>query len=172
MRKKTLGILCSSVILCIMIGSSSAGVNVNIGINVPPPPPPLLLPAPPDVFVIPGTYAYYPPAVDVDIVFYGGYWYRPYQGYWYRSTSYNGRWVYVDKDRLPRHIHDLPPNWRKAPPGHQHIPYGQMKKNWKTWEKDKYWEKHQWKHEEKGQHREYKKHRKQEKHEHKSKKHE
>jgi hypothetical protein len=29
-----------------------------------------------------------------------------------------------------------------VPPGHHHIPYGQFKKNWKRWEKDKYWEKH------------------------------
>ena len=121
MLKKILIILGSSFFLFIIFGSSFATVNVNIEMNVPPPPPPLLLPAPPDVFVIPGTYAYFPPGLDVDIVFYGG--------YWYRSTSYNGKWVYIEEKRLPRHIHNLPLNWRKVPPGHQHIPYGQMKKN-------------------------------------------
>jgi len=63
MLKKTLIILGSSFFLFIIFGSSFATVNVNIGINVPPPPPPLLLPAPPDVFVIPGTYAYFPPGL-------------------------------------------------------------------------------------------------------------
>jgi hypothetical protein len=48
---------------------ATAGVNINIGINVPPPPP---------MFVIPRTYVYFPPNVDVDIFFYHGYWYRPY----------------------------------------------------------------------------------------------
>ena len=106
--KKILIILCNSFFLFIIVGSSFASVHVNIGIHVPPPPPPLLLPAPPDVFIIPGTYAYFPPKLDVDIVFYGGYWYRPYQGYWYQSTSYNGKWVYIEEKRLPKHIHDLP----------------------------------------------------------------
>ena len=130
----------------------------------------LLLPAPPDVFVIPGTYAYFPPAVDIDIIFYGGYWYRPHRGYWYRSSSYNGKWAYVEIERLPRGIRTLPPDWRSVPPGHRHIPYGHMKKSWRTWERDKYWEKHEWKHEEKERHREYKEHRKQEKHKYKGKK--
>ena len=170
MTKKTHIILCIGLILLAMPGSSMATVNINVDVNVPPPPPPLLLPAPPDVFVIPGTYAYFPPAVDIDIIFYGGYWYRPHRGYWYRSSSYNGKWAYVEIERLPRGIRTLPPDWRSVPPGHRHIPYGHMKKSWRTWERDKYWEKHEWKHEEKERHREYKEHRKQEKHKYKGKK--
>jgi hypothetical protein len=147
MIKKAIGIICSALFLLILSAGAMATVNVSIGVNVPPPPPPLYVSAPPDMYVIPGTYAYFPPAVDVDIVFFGGYWYRPYQGYWYRSSSYNGKWVYIENDRLPRHIRTLPPDWRRVPPGHRHIPYGQMKKHWRTWERDKHWDKHQWKHE-------------------------
>jgi len=29
-----------------------------------------------------------------------------------------------------------------VPPGYRHIPYAEFRKNWKTWERDKYWEKH------------------------------
>ena len=171
MSRKASVIVCSTLFLLIFTGIAAATINLNIGVNVPPPPPPLFLPAPPDVFVIPGTYAYFPPAVDVDIIFYGGYWYRPHQGFWYRSSSYNGKWAYVENERLPKGIRTLPPDWRRVPPGHRHIPYGQMKKSWRTWERDKYWEKHEWKHEEKERHREYKEHRKQEKHKYKGKKH-
>jgi hypothetical protein len=94
------------------------------------------------MFVIPGTYVYFAPEVDVDVLFYHGYWYRPYQGHWYRSGSYNGKWVYITPERVPRVLINLPPDYRRVPPGLQRIPHGQFKKNWKTWERDKYWEKH------------------------------
>ena len=69
-------------------GTSTAGVNVNISIPLPG----LVIPAPPALFVIPGTYVYYPPDVNVDIFFYHGYWYRPYRGGWYIANGYNGPW--------------------------------------------------------------------------------
>lgn len=55
-----------------------------------PPLPPLVVPVPPPVFLIPGTYAYFAPDVDVDLIFFGGFWYRPYGGRWYRASYYNG----------------------------------------------------------------------------------
>jgi len=55
---------------------SSAEVNINIDIPLPG----LVIPAPPALVVIPGTYVYYPPDVQTDIFFYHGYWYRPYRG--------------------------------------------------------------------------------------------
>ena len=119
----------------------SAGVNVNVGISVPPPPP-LVVPAPPPMFVIPRTYVYFAPDVDVDVFFYQGYWYRPHQGHWYRSKSYNGKWVYLSPSKVPRAVINVPPDFRHVPPGHRHIPYGDVRKNWKTWERDKYWERH------------------------------
>lgn len=119
----------------------SAGVNVNVGISVPPPPP-LVVPAPPPMFVIPRTYVYFAPDVDVDVFFYQGYWYRPHQGHWYRSKTYNGKWVYLSPKRVPRSVINVPPDFRHVPPGHRHIPYGDVRKNWKTWERNKHWERH------------------------------
>ena len=171
MAKKTLLIISSLLFLLILAAGALASVNVNIGVNIPPPPPPLQIAAPPDMYVIPGTYAYFPPAVDVDIVFYGGYWYRPYQGYWYRSSGYNGKWVYIREDHLPPHIRTLPPDWRRVPPGHQHIPYGQMKKYWRGWERDKYWDKHGWKHEDRAYHKAPDNHHGKGNHGHKNNKH-
>jgi hypothetical protein len=145
MKKGTL-ITLSVVGIMLLIGMGypngvAAEVNINVGISVPPPPP-LIIPAPPPMFVIPRTYVYFAPEVDVDIFFYQGYWYRPHQGHWYRSKSYNGKWVYLSPKRVPRGLLDLPPDFRHVPPGHRNIPYGDVRKNWKTWERDKYWEKH------------------------------
>ena len=131
--------------------SGFAGVHVNVGINVPLPA--FEFHAPPAVVVIPGTYVYAVPDADVDIVFYQGYWYRPHSDYWYRSSSYNGPWRSIDRQRVPGVLFKLPPDYRHMPPGHQRIPYGQLKKNWKGWEREKYWAKHD-RHEEKEQRKE------------------
>jgi hypothetical protein len=106
-----------------------------------PPPPPLLVPVPPPVVLVPGTYAYFAPDVDVDLMFYGGFWYRPYGGGWYRASHYNGPWGFVPVGRVPGVLINLPPGFRNVPPGHQRIPYGHLKKNWKAWERDKHWDK-------------------------------
>ncbi len=120
---------------------SMAGVNVNVGINVPLPA--VEIAAPPAVVLIPGTYAYYVPDVDTDILFYHNYWYRPYGGRWYRSTGYNGPWAFVSVHAVPAPLLHLPPGYRNMPPGHERIPYGQLKKNWRGWERERHWDKHE-----------------------------
>jgi hypothetical protein len=143
MKKETFITMVAAVMLIVGIGYSNgmaAEVNINVGINVPPPP--LAIPAPPPMFVIPRTYVYFAPEVDVDIFFYQGYWYRPYRGHWYRSKTYNGRWVYISPAKVPRAVINVPPDFRHVPPGHRHIAYGDVRKNWKTWERNKYWERH------------------------------
>jgi hypothetical protein len=121
--------------------TSAARVDVNVGINVPLPP--FVIPAPPPVVVIPNSYVYYVPDVDVDILFYHGYWYRPYQGQWFRARSYNGPWAHLPPHRVPPALVSLPPNWH-MPPGHQRIPHGQLKKNWNRWERERYWQHRGW----------------------------
>lgn len=115
---------------------SNAEVNVNITIPLPG----LVIPAPPALVVIPGTYAYFAPDVDVDVFFYHGYWYRPYGGRWYIAGGYNGPWRYVDVQRVPRVLIDLPPTYRGLPPGHERMPYGQVRRNWRTWERERRWD--------------------------------
>jgi hypothetical protein len=106
-----------------------------------PPLPPLLIPAPPPVVLIPGTYAYFAPDVDADLIFIGGFWYRPYEGGWYRSSYYSGPWRFISSRNVPRVLIDLRPGFRNVPPGHQRIPHGQLKKKWKTWERERHWDK-------------------------------
>jgi hypothetical protein len=118
---------------------SGAEVNVNIGVGLPS----LVIPAPPVMIVIPGTYVYYPPEVGVDIFFYRGYWYRPYGGRWFISAEYNGPWGAVAIGRVPRAIRGLPPTYRHVPPGYERLPYGEVRKNWRAWERDRRWDRHE-----------------------------
>lgn len=119
-----------------------AEVNVNIGIGIPAAPP-LVIPSPPPVVVIPNTYVYFAPDVQVDLFFYRGYWYRPHQGRWYRAMDHNGPWNFIETVRVPSILVHLPSNYRHVAPGHERIPYGHLKKNWKTWEKERHWDKHE-----------------------------
>lgn len=116
--------------------NSDAEVNVNINIPLPN----LVIPVPPAMIVIPGTNVYYPPDVDVDIFFYHGYWYRLYRGGWYTADEYNGPWRSIGPPRVPHVLNEMPHDYRHVPPGHERIPYGQVKKNWRNWENERHWD--------------------------------
>ena len=85
--KKIMAALC---VLGLLFVASHSGAGVSVGINVNIPIPVFTFPAPPQVAVIPGTYVYMVPGIDVDIFFHHGWWYRPYEGRWFRASSYNG----------------------------------------------------------------------------------
>jgi hypothetical protein len=129
-----------SLILSAMIFFPTAS---NAGLPRPPAPPlpPLVLPAPPPVFHIPGTYAYFAPDVDAELFFYDGHWYRRHEGGWYRSSRYSGPWGFVAAKRIPGVLINLKPEYRNVPPGQRRISYIQLKKNWKTWQRHKHWDK-------------------------------
>ncbi len=152
-RKLCLVLLAASFLVGTgLAGTSSAGVNINIGLGLgapivypaPPPPPPVAFAAPPDVMVIPGTYIYFVPGVQVDVFFYDGWWWRPWQGHWYRSYYYGGPWRYAVPARVPRALGMLPPGWRSrwgyGAPGLRPIPYGQLRHRWKRWQSERYWD--------------------------------
>jgi hypothetical protein len=126
-----------SILLMTIFAPVAANAEVNVTVNVPLPP--LVIPAPPGLVVIPGTYVYYPPDVGVDIFFYHGYWYRPHHGYWYRSRGYNGPWRTIAVNRVPRAVYGVPPGFRHGPM-YERVPYGQVKKNWRGWERDRHWD--------------------------------
>ncbi|MFO7568501.1 MAG: hypothetical protein R6W75_01790 [Smithellaceae bacterium] len=126
-----------------------AEVDVKVRINIPLPPP-IFFPAPPEVVVIPETYVYAVPDVDVDVFFYDGWWWRPWEGRWYRSRHHDRGWDYYD--RVPSFYTHVPPGWRKNYrdrrwKGHQwdqrRLPHGYVERNWQDWEKRRHWERDQ-----------------------------
>ena len=123
--------------------------EVNIGISIPLPPL-IVFASPPEVVVIPETYVYVVPDSDVDIFFYDGWWWRPWEGRWYRSRHYGSGWVYYQ--RVPSFYGRVPSSWRNDyrerrwgghPWNHQRIPHQQLQRNWSTWKKSNHWEKQQ-----------------------------
>ena len=126
------------LILCVPM-SGMAGPPVP---PVPPAPPlpGLVVPASPSLVLIPGTVVYFPPDVNSDLVFYHGFWYRPYQGRWYRAAHFNGPWGFVALRKVPRVLINLPAGYRSSP-GRERIPYGRLKRNWRAWERDRHWDK-------------------------------
>lgn len=137
-KMKRLCLLVVSALLLVLTVSavqSKAGVNVQIYL------PPIGFAAPPEVVVIPGTYVYMVPGMNEDVLFFQGYWWRPYEGHWYRSRTYNGRWRHMEPERMPRELRGLPQDYRhRISPEFERIPHKEVKKNWKKWEKEKHWE--------------------------------
>jgi hypothetical protein len=134
-----LGIVFSAtvVMLCFLSPANSyAEVRVNVAVPLPP----LVIPAPPALTVVPGTYVYYPPDVGVDIFFFHGFWYRPYGGRWYRSVEYSGPWRGIAIERVPRVVIGVPPGFRRGPIVYEHVPYRDVRTNWRAWERDRHWD--------------------------------
>jgi hypothetical protein len=139
MRKWRLFVLGAMLFVATGVATQSeARVDVNIGVNLPA----YRFAAPPEVVVIPGTYVYMVPGIDVDVLFYQGYWWRPYQGHWYRSRDYKGGYRYIEPRSIPRGLRSLPQDYRnRLSPGYERITHRDVQKNWKKWEKEKYWDK-------------------------------
>ena len=124
-----------------------AGVDVGVSISLPPL---IVFSAPPAMVVIPETYVYVVPDTDVEIFFYDGWWWRPWEGRWYRSRHYDSGWGYYQ--RVPSFYSRVPRSWRNdyrehrwggRPWNHQPIPHQQVERNWSSWKKNKHWEKQQ-----------------------------
>ena len=100
------------------MGQAQVQVHVDLGFH---------LPAPPNLVVVPQVPAvrYVPVATTPGNLFYydGQYWAFAYQG-WYVSGGYNGPWVYVAPEFVPRPVLLVPVQYYPVPPGH-----------WKKWER-------------------------------------
>jgi hypothetical protein len=110
-------------------------------------PPSIPFAAPPELIVLPETYVYVVPDVDVDIFFYNGWWWRPWDGRWYRSHFYDRGWGYYDN--VPSFYFDVDSGWRgyyrdRNWYGHrwdyERIPNQRLQQNWKSWQNDRRWE--------------------------------
>jgi hypothetical protein len=132
-----------SLVFVLGVPLVDAGVNVGISIGVPEP---LVFEEPPDVVVVPSGSAYvYMVPDSPGLYFYNNFWYRFYEDHWYRSRIYNGSWVYLDTRRVPRFILDVPPDYYNSlAPGYYRIHYGDLHRNWRTWDRGRHWNRYDW----------------------------
>lgn len=124
--KKRFGAAGVCTALLALIGSpapATAEVNVNINLG-----PPVVVAEPPAVALIPGFGVYFVPGVEVDLFFYGGYWWSPRGDRWYRARGYNGPWVVVGRRAVPAQVIRVPRDYRGRYKKAKHVPYGQWKK--------------------------------------------
>ncbi|MBF0559552.1 MAG: hypothetical protein HQL08_12330 [Nitrospirae bacterium] len=127
------------LVLSAFAGQGMAGIDIAVGINVPPPPA-YVMTAPPPVVLIPGTYVYVVPDINVQILFYHGLWWRPIEGRWYSSRSYNGPWRFVRIEKTPRVLIELPRDYYRIPRENRRIPHAELRANWDRWEKERHWD--------------------------------
>ena len=146
MKKLLVGtILLTSILVSPL--PTMAGVDVGVSISLPPL---VVFSAPPAMVVIPETYVYVVPDAEVEIFFYDGWWWRPWEGRWYRSRHYDSGWGYYQ--RVPSFYSRVPRSWRDdyrehrwggRPWNYQPIPHQQVERNWSSWKKSNHWEKQQ-----------------------------
>ncbi len=106
MKKLFLGSMLLALAISVPV-STIAGVKVSIGFPLPPP---IVVATPPEVVVLPNTGVYAAPDLAVDLFFFDGWWWRPWEGRWYRSRSYHSGWAYYDG--VPYFHGGVPSGWR------------------------------------------------------------
>ena len=144
MKKLLLGTILLGLVIVFPI-PSMAGVNINVGINLPP----IGFSGPPAVVAMPeANGVYFVPGIAVDLFFWNGWWWRPWEGRWYRSHYYDRGWAYYDS--VPHFYYDVDPHWREYYRNHnwnghrwdyKPVPYRDHKQNWEGWDNNRYWEK-------------------------------
>jgi hypothetical protein len=143
MKKLLFGTICFALV-SVFPFMTMAAEDISFGIPLPPP---IVFAAPPEVIVIPDTYVYVVPDSDVDIFFYDGWWWRPWEGRWYRSDYYDRGWGYHDS--VPSFYFDVDPGWRGYYKDHnwygqrwnyERIPNQRLQQSWKSWQNERRWE--------------------------------
>ena len=92
-----------------------AQVHVDIGIHFPAPPPLVVVPEMPRVQYVPP-----PPAEAANLFFYDGQYWAFANGGWYVSSAYNGPWIVVAPEFVPRPVLLVPTHYYHVPPEHWH----------------------------------------------------
>jgi hypothetical protein len=114
-----------ALLVCGAAGTALAGVNLDVNINIGPPP--IVVPAPPEVVLIPDYGVYFVPGVEFDVFFYNGYWWSPRGDRWYRARAYDGPWRIVGRRYVPRPVFRVPHDYRSVYGHERHIPYGEWR---------------------------------------------
>ncbi|MDP4126719.1 MAG: hypothetical protein Q8912_07240 [Bacillota bacterium] len=146
MKKLVFGTILLAIIF-VVPAVTMARVDVGIGISIPLPPV-IAFEGPPAVVPLPDTSGVYVvPGITVDLFFWNGFWWRPWEGRWYRSPYYDRDWVYYGG--IPTFYFSVDPYWRTYYHNHswhgyiwnyRPIPHGELERNWKGWQRNRYWE--------------------------------
>jgi len=103
------------VFALILAAPAAAQVHVDIGIH---------FPAPPPLVVVPGVAAVrYAPAAPANVFFYSDQYWVFVNGGWHVSRRYDGPWIVVAPQFVPRPVLSVPVRYYRVPPGH-----------WKQWQ--------------------------------------
>ncbi|MBI5886532.1 MAG: hypothetical protein HZB85_08135 [Deltaproteobacteria bacterium] len=133
-------VVCISVFTCCLLAGTIL-TRIETAIAAGPPLPALGIKTAPELMPLPDIDVYVIADLDMDVAFYNGWWWRMHDNRWYRASEYNGAWGLVIAGKVPEIILGLHPGFRGRGLGNTRIPYGQFKKNWKRWEKEKRWHK-------------------------------
>jgi hypothetical protein len=93
--------------------ATASDVKINIGLGVPP----LVLTAPPQLVVVPGTPVYYAPDVQANLFVYKARYYTVTNGVWSMAPAYNGPWAVIQIGQVPAPVVAVPVEYYKIPPG-------------------------------------------------------
>jgi hypothetical protein len=115
-----LGPLITVLVVAATVTQAQAQVHVDIGIHLPAPPRLIVVPQVPTVQYVPA------PAAPSNLFFYNGQYWAFAGGGWYVSGGYNGPWVVVGPQFVPRPVLLVPVQYYHVPPGH-----------WKQWERSR-----------------------------------
>jgi hypothetical protein len=102
----------------VLVAPAHAQVHVDIGIHLPAPPQLVIVPQVPQVRYVPA------PAAPGNLFFYNGQYWAFSGGGWYVGSGYNGPWLVVGPQFVPRPVLLVPVQYYHVPPGH-----------WKQWER-------------------------------------
>lgn len=129
------GVLLFFIVLALgFVAGNSYGLRLQ-------PAPPLMLPIPPPLVVIPGTYVYAAPIVEEGLFFFDGYWYRQQKDRWYRAARYDARSWNKMRDRdVPMDMRLIPSDYRMRIEGRERLRYADVTRNWRTWKNSGKWE--------------------------------
>jgi hypothetical protein len=142
MKKLLFGTMLLALVMVVPI-PTMAGVDIHVSFPLPPP---IVFATPPEVVVIPETYVYVVPDIDIDLFFWNGWWWGLWEGRWYRSRYYDRGWAYYNY--VPSFYFDVDPGWRGyyrdhnwygRPWNYERIPYPRLQQNWKRWHDNRYW---------------------------------
>jgi hypothetical protein len=93
--------------------ATASDVNITIGLGVPP----IVLTAPPQLVVVPGTPIYYAPDVQANLFVYKGRYYTVVHGVWSMAPAYTGPWAAIQIGKGPPPVLSVPVEYYKIPPG-------------------------------------------------------